>query len=94
MTTLRSGTSEGRLLVWVLLLGAAVTFALAVDAWRNPLPLPSARPLKWIAFIAYELTGRAGLAGIWAGVSIACVLVSRWAWRHTPKLPTDRWWRA
>jgi hypothetical protein len=92
--TLRSGTTQGRLLVWVLLLAALATFALAVGAWIEPLPLPRARPLRWLAAAAYESGGRAALAGMWGAVAVACVVLSRWAWRHTPKIPGDRWWRA
>ena len=78
---LRNGTTQGRLLVWVLLLAALATFGLAVSAWMDPLPLPTARPLKWLAAAAYEFGGRTALAGIWFAVTVACVLLSRWAWR-------------
>lgn len=79
--------------MWVLLCVALFIFAMGLDAWFNPLPLPTVRPFLWIAQGAYELGGRAALAAIWMSVSLVLLLTSIWAWRHTPKLPSDRWWR-
>ena len=95
VTALGSATSQGRLLVWVLLLLAIICAVLGMRAWVNPLPLPlpSAGPLRWIASAAYEMGGAGGIAVLWFAVSAALGVAARWAWRHTPKIPSDRWWR-
>jgi hypothetical protein len=79
--------------VWGSLLVALLALALAIDAWLHPLPLPTAGPLKWIAAAAYELGGRGALFGMWGVFCVAALLAARFAWRHTPKIPTDPWWR-
>jgi hypothetical protein len=91
--TVPNATHQGRIFTWVLLVVAFLALALAIDAWLNPLPLPRARPLRWIAAAAYERGGRAALSGLWGMVCGAALVAARMVWRHTPKIPTDRWWR-
>lgn len=93
VTTIRTGTSQGRIFVWVALAIALMMVALAIEAWLNPFPLPEARPLRWIARAVYELGGRGALAAMWGSIAVAIIVAARSAWRHTPKVPTDRWWR-
>lgn len=94
MTAIPGGPHPGRIFVWSAVAFAVVALGLAIDSWLHPLPLPTARPLRWIASAAYELGGRAALSGVWAVVCLAILMAARFVWRHTPKLPTDRWWRA
>lgn len=92
MTVLPNATDQGRILVWGSLFVALVALVLAIDSWLHPLPLPSARPLKWLAAAAYELGGRGALSGKWGAICVAALVAARIAWRHTPRIPTDRWW--
>ena len=82
---------SARWLVRALVLLAMVVAAFGVTEWLNPSSPPFKGRLSWVAEAVVAIVGPSALAFLWFGLGIALLLVARFVWRHTPKLPSDRW---
>lgn len=91
MTRISSGMESGRWLVRLLVLLAAIAVAIGAAEWFNPSPPPYRGRLAWVADAAVSLGGAAGVALLWFVLGAALVVAARFVWRHTPKVPSDRW---
>lgn len=88
---IRSGVEEGRWLVRVLAGLALLAVGFAIYEWFSP----SAPPFKgrwfWLFDGIFALASSAGFAFLWAMAAVALVVVARVVWRHTPRVPSDKW---
>lgn len=91
MTRVSRGMESGRWLVRLLVLLAATAVAIGTAEWLNPSPPPYRGRLAWVADAAVYLVGATGLALLWFALGVALVVLARFVWRHTPKVPSDRW---
>ena len=49
--------------------------------------------LAWFVEAVFAITGSTGLVVLWMLVAVALAATARFIWRHTAKVPTDRWLR-
>jgi hypothetical protein len=88
---IRSGAQETR---WfVRLLAGLAVFAIggAVIEWLTPSYPPFRGRLAWIFEAVFALSSSTGLVVVWLLVAVALAATASFIWRHTAKLPTDRW---
>lgn len=90
MTSIRSQIDSGRLAARMFF-GVAVAFA-ALGIWllvSPPLP-PFSGKVGRLHQLAIAIIGPHGPGVMWLALAAFAVMVARSAWRHTPKLPSDR----
>ena len=88
---IRTGAEETR---WfVRLLAGLVIFAIAgaINEWVTPSSPPFKGRWAWVIEGVYSLAGPTGLIGLWLVMAISCATTARFVWRHTARVPTDRW---
>ena len=88
-----SAVSQGKTAVRVCLGFALVVASLALAEWMKPSAPPYTGRYSFIKQALFSLLGERGIAGGWAILALVLVLLAIAAWRRTPKLPTDRWYR-
>ena len=91
MTMISSSLESGRRFVRLLVLLATVAVAIGAAEWLNPSSPPFRGKFAWVADAALALLGVTGLALLWFVLAAALFLVARSVWRHTPKVPSNRW---
>lgn len=90
MTGISSSLQSGRQFVRLLVLLVTVAVAIGAAEWLNPSSPPFKGKFAWVAEAALALLGATGLALLWFVLGAALILVARFVWRHTPKVPADR----
>lgn len=88
---MRSEISTARWVVRLLHLAALACFLVGLFAWLHPQTPPYRGRFAWAPELAFWLFGPLGPALMWAAAGATCSMLARALWRHTPKLPTDRW---
>jgi len=83
-------TARARTIVRGLCLVAVLVALAGVFTWLNPSAPPYTGRLAWVVEAAYWLAGPAGPALLSLSASLCILLMARFVWRHTPKLPSDR----
>lgn len=91
MTRISNGMESGRWFVRLFVLLAPIAIAIGVAEWLNPSQPPYKGRLAWVANTSVALFGAPGLALLWFVLAVVLVLAARFVWRHTPKVPSDRW---
>ena len=91
MNSIRTDAESSRWLVRLLALASLLACAIAVRAWLYPSLPPYQGRLSWVASVAFSLAGPLGIAALWLGAALVLALIARFVWRHTSKLPSDRW---
>jgi hypothetical protein len=78
---------------FVRLLAGLALFAIggAINEWLRPSTPPFKGRLAWVIETVFALAGTLGLIGLWLLVAVAFTATARFVWRHTARLPTDRW---
>lgn len=90
-THLRAGVEETRWLVRLLAGLAIFVTGGAINEWLTPSAPPFKGRLAWVIEGVFALAGTVGLVGLWMLAAVALAATARFVWRHTDKLPTDRW---
>ncbi|MBK8525148.1 MAG: hypothetical protein IPL58_14600 [Betaproteobacteria bacterium] len=88
---IKTGAQETRWFVRLLAGLALLTVIGAVREWAEPSLPPFKGRLAWIAELAFALAGSYGIIVLWLFAAIALVLSAKFVWRHTPRVPTDKW---
>lgn len=88
---LRTGAQETRWFVRLLAAFALIAAGAAVNEWLAPSAPPFTGRLAWVIEGVFALAGTAGLVGLWLLVAVMLTATARFVWRHTAKLPSDRW---
>jgi hypothetical protein len=91
ITMISSSLESGRRFVRLLVLLATVAVSIGAAEWLNPSSPPLRGKFAWAAEATHALLGTTGLALLWFVLGAALILVARFVWRHTPKVPADRW---
>ena len=89
--TLRTGAKETRWFVRVLAGFALFAICGAINEWLNPSAPPFKGRLSWVISVVFTLAGPTGLVALWLFGALALAFTARFIWRHTPRVPTDRW---
>ena len=90
-TLLRTGAQETRWFVRLLAGLALFAMSATVNEWLTPSAPPFRGRLAWVIESVFALAGTAGLVGLWLLVAVVLTTTARFVWRHTARLPTDRW---
>ena len=91
MNRVRTGTESTRWFVRLLVLFALLACFIGVRTWLSPSFPPYEGRLSWVTTVAFSVAGPAGVTLLWFGRATALFLTARFVWRHTPKVPSDRW---
>jgi hypothetical protein len=70
-----------------------LAFGMVIAAWaayHDPTPPSSRGRGSWLAGWAYTAFGSSGISALWLIGAALILVVARFIWRHTPKLPSDR----
>lgn len=90
-TRIRSGAQETRWFVRLLAGLSVLAIGGAVIEWLAPSAAPFRGRLAWIFEGAFALMGSTGLVILWLLLAVAFAATASFIWRHTAKVPTDRW---
>jgi hypothetical protein len=93
MTQLLPRLTSERRFIWGCLLFAAWNVYLGVSEVMDPEPTSFTRHWGWLRKLLFSLFGATGLAAFWFALAVAGLALARWAWRHSPRIPSDRWYR-
>lgn len=88
---IRSGAQETLWFVRLLAGLSVLTIGGAVIEWLKPSAPPFRGRVAWIFEAVFALTGSTGLVVLWLLLAVALAATSRFIWRHTAKVPTNRW---
>ena len=66
----------------------------AVRAAVNPSPLAGRGVSRFVLELLSVLAGDYANALLWSFTAVFALCFARLVWRHTVKVPGDRWWRA
>ncbi len=88
---IHSGAQETRWFVRVFVGLALLAIGSAVHEWFAPSSPPFKGRLAWFGESAFALAGSAGLVFLWLLLAVAMLVTARFVWRHTAKVPSDRW---
>lgn len=88
---LTTGAKEARWFVRFLAGLALFATVAALSEWITPSAPPFKGRLAWVIEGVFALVGTAGLVGLWLLVAVALAVTARFVWRHTARLPGDRW---
>lgn len=70
---------------------ALLAAGLGFYVWLHPSPPPYNGRLAWVVEAAHWLLGPVGPAVLWLTLAVSLLLLARFVWRHTSRLPSDRW---
>jgi len=88
---IRSGAEETRWFVRLLVGVSVLAIGGAVFEWLKPSAPPFKGRLAWFVEAVFAITGSTGLVVLWLLAAVALAATARFIWRHTAKVPTDRW---
>ena len=88
---LYAGADSTRWAVRLLAVLAGLCVFAAASAVFNLSPPAFKGRMAWAAELVFSAFGEWGLAALWLLLAAALSLTARLVWRHTPKLPSDRW---
>lgn len=88
---LYSGADGTRWVVRLLAVLAGLCVLAAASEVFNPSSPPFKGRMAWVAELVFSAFGEWGLAALWLLQAAALSLTAMFVWRHTPKLPSDRW---
>lgn len=87
----RSGAQETLWFVRLITGLSVLTVGGAVLEWLKPSTPPFSGRLAWISEAVFALAGSNGLVVLWLLLAVSLAATSKFIWRHTTKVPTDRW---
>lgn len=91
MNRITSHVDSGRRLARLLALLALISLAFGVMEWVVPTPPPFKGRLAWVLEASVALAGPSAIAFLWFLLGLGLLLAARFVWRHTSKVPADRW---
>jgi uncharacterized RDD family membrane protein YckC len=89
--SLPNAVEEARWTVRFLAGLACAAIGGAVYRWFVPASPPFKGHLAWVAELTFALGGNAGLVFLWLAFAFAMLVLAKFAWRHAPRVPGDRW---
>ena len=70
---------------------ALLAVAGGVHEWLKPSAPPFNGRWAWFGEVVFSLAGTIGLVVLWVLLAVALLATARFVWRHTGRVPADRW---